>query len=660
MVQAPVAVRAHDDEIGRPAQCIFHDGVRYPPRVFLHQGRFRFETGIQGNLPCRLERFLARTLERIDDVAEGDETFQREADGRFVDHEHEADSRRLIAGEPDRLADAEQRAGTAVDGDEDALVGGHAADESRLSFARTNDYALAGRIFHPAHGARPPRAGGRTARHTRVRPMQRYYPRSFLMLTVVGFMLVALPLLLGLANSALSVGQVANQSRKAVHQAVQAAQASRILIEQVTVMERRFRQFMILGDDSLLEGFEVAHDKFRTEAQALEALVPDTARRDLIADLTRAEQALHERVLGSRGNPQTLRDAVGEFTPLADLARTIEQQGSEVVDREVRSLQEKAEEVRQLVIWQLLGLVPVVIFLVVGFTALIAKPIRQIEGAILQLGKADFNTEISVDGPADLEYLGRRLDWMRQRLLELEDQKARLLRHVSHELKTPLTALKEGAQLLAEGAVGPLSEEQREVVEILRVNGVELQRLIEDLLAYQALQAGKSSLNLTRFELRPALEEVAWKQELALRGRGLHLDLVCPVIMIEGDERRIATIFDNLLSNAIKFSPDGQTIRVIATQSGDRVVIEVRDAGPGLAEEEREKVFDAFFRGRRAPHQRIKGSGLGLSIVKEYVSAHGGSVEARNTESGGACFRVNLPRVARNVPELSSTSVSVA
>jgi two-component system sensor histidine kinase GlrK len=490
--------------------------------------------------------------------------------------------------------------------------------------------------------------------------MQRYYPRSFLMLTLVGFMLVALPLLLGLASSALSVGQVVSQSRKAVDQAVQATHASRILIEQVTVMERRFRQFVILGDDSLLEGFHVAHEKFRTEAEALKTLMPDTARRDLLAELTRAELALHDRVQASRANPEALRNAIGEFAGLADLARTIEQEGSEVVDREVRSLQDKAEEVRKLVIWQLLGLVPVVIFLVVGFTALIAKPIRQIEGAIRQLGEADFNTEIRVDGPADLEYLGRRLDWMRQRLLELEEQKVRLLRHVSHELKTPLTALKEGAELLAEGAVGPLSEEQREVVEILRANGLELQRLIEDLLAYQALQAGKSTLNVTRFALRPLLEGVAWKHQLALRSRSLELDLVCPDIMIEGDERRIATIFDNLLSNAIKYSPDGQTIRMIASQSGDRVVIEVRDAGPGLAEEEQEKVFDAFFRGRRAPHQRIKGSGLGLSIVKEYVSAHGGSVEARNAEAGGACFRVNLPRVARKLPDLASTSVPVA
>ena len=479
--------------------------------------------------------------------------------------------------------------------------------------------------------------------------MQRYYPRSFLMLTLVGFSLVALPLLFGLVYSALSVAQVANQSKKAVHQAVQATQATRILIEQLTAMERRFRQFIILGDDSLLDGYEVAHQKFLAEAEALEELVPDGERRRLLTDLMRAESALRSRVIESRGNPDAIKEAVTEFAPLGNLARTIEQQGSEVVDREVLSLQEMAEQAQQRILWQLLALGPVVLFLVVGFTVLIAKPIRQIEGAIRKLGEADFASEITVDGPADLEYLGRRLDWMRRRLLELEEQKTRFLHHVSHELKTPLTALKEGAELLAEGAVGPLSSEQREVVDILRGNAAELQRLIEDLLAYQALQAAQSGLNLSRFPLRPLLERVGEKHQLAMRSRAVTLELACPDIMLEGDEGKIATVFDNLLSNAIKFSPDGKTVRLLAVQSGDRVMIEVRDAGPGLAEEERERAFEAFFRGRRAPHQRIKGSGLGLSIVKEYVSAHGGSIEVRNVESGGACFRVNLPRLARDI-----------
>ena len=132
-----------------------------------------------------------------------------------------------------------------------------------------------------------------------------------------------------------------------------------------------------------------------------------------------------------------------------------------------------------------------VIFLVVGFTILIARPIRQIDAAIRRLGQADFSVPVQVGGPEDLQQLGERLDWMRQRLADLEQQKNRFLRQMSHELKTPLTALREGAELLSEEVVGKLTPEQREIAEILRHNSIELQKLIEDLLSYGASQAHK-------------------------------------------------------------------------------------------------------------------------------------------------------------------------
>src|SRR5439155_770794 len=117
-------------------------------------------------------------------------------------------------------------------------------------------------------------------------------------------------------------------------------------------------------------------------------------------------------------------------------------------------------------------------------TRYISRPIAEIDAAIRQLGGADFSRPIAVRGPADLRYLGRRLDWLRRRLDEFETQKNRFLRHVSHELKTPLTALREGAELLHDEVAGPLAPPQHQVVSIMRDNSVKLQRLIEELLDY--------------------------------------------------------------------------------------------------------------------------------------------------------------------------------
>ncbi len=135
-------------------------------------------------------------------------------------------------------------------------------------------------------------------------------------------------------------------------------------------------------------------------------------------------------------------------------------------------------------------------------TRYIVRPIAAIDNAIRQLGGADFSNPISVRGPEDLRYLGRRLDWLRRRLEEFETQKSRFLRHVSHELKTPLTALREGAELLNDQVAGPLAPPQRQVVSIMRDNSIKLQRLIEELLDYQRALHAAASL-----EVKPVVLE---------------------------------------------------------------------------------------------------------------------------------------------------------
>ena len=127
--------------------------------------------------------------------------------------------------------------------------------------------------------------------------------------------------------------------------------------------------------------------------------------------------------------------------------------------------------------------------LAILFAVLIARPIRQLDQAIRQMGTADFTHAIEVNGPQDLRYLGQRLEWLRTRLHELEEQQNRFLRHVSHELKTPLTAVREGAELLRDNVGGELSPEQREIVRIVRENTLSLQKLIEDLLTYHQTRA---------------------------------------------------------------------------------------------------------------------------------------------------------------------------
>lgn len=476
----------------------------------------------------------------------------------------------------------------------------------------------------------------------RSRKLRLYYPKSFIKLIFIGFVLVALPLVFGLVNSMLSIDRLARQSQRVVYQAAEAAHGGRVLVDEVTAMERSVNQAVILNDASLLEGFERSHKQFVETAQNLATLPLEAEQIRRLQALIQAEAAIHQHVTQA-ATPEAASGVVKDFLTLSESARQISVMGSAHIEREVEAMKNMANDALRIMQWQLLALIPVVIFLVSGFALLLARPIRQIDEAIRRMGQGDLSGSVIVEGPQDLGYLGERLDWMRQRLLNLEEQKSRFLRHLSHELKTPLTALREGAELLADGSMGKLSEEQHQVAEILRGNSLQLQRLIEDLLSYGTLQAGPSSLTLGPVRLRAVIEKVCNDQQLALLKKSIRSTVAGPAIEIQADEEKLRIIMDNLLSNAIKFSPEQGVIDFIVHREADCVRVDVIDQGPGIAPEDRAHVFEAFYQGRTAADGYVKGTGLGLSIAREYALAHRGQIDIVDDTERGAHFCLTLP-----------------
>ena len=197
-------------------------------------------------------------------------------------------------------------------------------------------------------------------------------------------------------------------------------------------------------------------------------------QEQLLTQLQSSEASIFQKVSALKQSPEQLRNLIDSFVLLRDSARTFATVGYALIEREVDEMQDMAGYARFTVGWQLLALIPFAILLAFAFSVRIARPIRQIDEAIRNMGQGELSKAIRVDGPQDLVYFGERLDWMRRRLLKLEEQKTRFLQHVSHELKTPLTAMREGADLLAEGVVGELTEEQQRIAHILHSNSVQL------------------------------------------------------------------------------------------------------------------------------------------------------------------------------------------
>ncbi len=469
------------------------------------------------------------------------------------------------------------------------------------------------------------------------------YPGSFLNLLLLGFALVSLPLILDLLDATAYLHQLTAQSQTAVDQAAEAARCSRVLMEQVTAMERLARQYLILGDDSLLtEYVQVRHSFKRTTSDMSLLPLNDAQLRELNLTIDK-EQALFERLGTKNAKDAGRRQLIKGYVELSDLANNVLKQSNLLIDREIANMDAAARRAQRSLLWQFAASIPLGVLIATLFAFFIAKPIRQLDHAIRQLGSAEFATGIRVHGPADLEYLGQRLEWLRQRLVELEEQKTKFLHHVSHELKTPLTALREGSELLADGSSGALNRQQSEIAEILRHNSVRLQYLIEGLLGYQ-----QSLDSINRLEYRPTdlsdiVRKVAESHKLAIAARKVNLILNLAPAILTADADKLRVVVDNLLSNAVKYSPEGGTISFAVHPENDKIVAEVDDAGPGIAAEDSERVFDWFFQGKLSHQGRIKGSGLGLAIAREIVVAHRGSIKVIADRAPGAHFRVSLP-----------------
>lgn len=273
---------------------------------------------------------------------------------------------------------------------------------------------------------------------------------------------------------------------------------------------------------------------------------------------------------------------------------------------------------------------------------MLARPFQRLEGAIEALGENRAEGPIDIRGPTDVRSVGQRLEWLRQRLAELEADKARALRHVSHELKTPLAALREGVALLQDGVTGELTEGQREVAGILQQNTLALQRQIEALLGLNAAAFEAQRLRRRPTELLPLLQQLADAQRLQRQAQGITVRIEGEPVVVQADADRLGTAFANVLSNAIRFSPPGGTVGVRVAREAASVRIEISDQGPGIAEADLAHVFDPFYRGQRQPRGAVPGTGVGLSIVREYVLAHGGQV-GLSSDAGGTVLRIELP-----------------
>lgn len=477
-------------------------------------------------------------------------------------------------------------------------------------------------------------------------------PHSIVGLVLSGFCLVALPLLASVALAVVYVDRLAQRSEQLVTQGLTLTQQSRQLNEQLTDMERLARQYQVLGDGTLLKQYQDQQTKLSSRLDLLALMVKGSTFNShdftvmhsgagAILALLKQQAATGETLTDDKA--PAARALITHFDTLQNLAQDLVSFSNLRIDRHLNDLLATSSQADLVLFWLALAAALLAVISGLLFIVLITDPIYQMRNAIQTLGEGALERAIIISGPRELQQVGRKLDWLRRRLLDLEEQKNRFLRHVSHELKTPLASIREGTELLSDGTVGSLTDAQGEIVGIVRENSIELQLLIENLLSFSAWQQQRLNFQPARLSLRPLLEELRAKHQLILATKQLRFTPPATPLNLYADRNLLRTALDNVLSNAFKFTPEGGSVRVQASRLRHGYRIDIIDSGPGIAPADRENIFEPFFPRSPATGKWLRGTGIGLSVARECVQAHNGTIEVVDDRQRGTHFRITLP-----------------
>ncbi|TXK82282.1 sensor histidine kinase [Rheinheimera tangshanensis] len=462
-------------------------------------------------------------------------------------------------------------------------------------------------------------------------------PASLRQFVLLSFFMALIPLgvLLWQSHSALS-----DVSRYAIAEAessVANVRRAENMQKLVNDIERSVLQFSILKTDALSQ---LAATHLNNYQQNLGSVCLNLAQPVLCAQQQKQLELLFDSYL---------HESNEELSPILQKIRQQQVQLTQVIwallEQRLQQQQVYAEEAQSHLAWQTVALVVLTLLMVLWASARITAPVKMLDTMIRSIGQASHHfPHDKVDGPRELTELGEQLRWLASRLQQLEALRLILLRHASHELKTPLSSIREGCALLSEQLVGPLNAQQMEVVSLLNGSADRLSVLTEQLLDYnKLLQQAKPEFDWHDSET--LLQNCFNDHALSLQQREQKIVLDCQLPRIYTDSMLFRRILDNLINNAQAYGAEGSNVWVNLRQHDKFMLLDVANNGTPIPAELRAKLFEPFQRGKAPRFDAVQGSGLGLSIVADCARLLGGLAEIIDVNYADVCIQVRLPLV---------------
>ena len=437
----------------------------------------------------------------------------------------------------------------------------------------------------------------------------------------------------------------------------------------VLELESGLRGFAITGEKPFLQPWESARKALPASLDEFERIAGDTPAQKSRADgiLSAIREYVFEwsepLLAIARERPAVAGTTIAtqesaEFTnDIRTRINTFLAAENALADASARSANRQYDRAIAIAIAGLIASTLLILLFGLYLARWLARPVREVALAAGQVAEGDLTVRLKEDGPGEVGALETSFNRMAQQLErgrdELEEQntklreserlKSELVSIVSHELRTPLASVLGFTSLLLTRDIDP--DDQRRYLEIIDSQGRRLSSLLNDFLDVERLEEGQLEMARELIDIRTVVGEQARLFEGQSSKHKLDVVLPANPLPVRGDPNRLAQVVANLLSNAIKYSPDGGTVEVVGERYDNVARVSVHDEGLGIPDELHERVFAKFFRGN-AGSSGITGSGLGLTIARSVVEAHGGQMDFESASGKGSTFWLELPIAA--------------
>ncbi len=460
-------------------------------------------------------------------------------------------------------------------------------------------------------------------------------------------------------------------------------------LSRVRQMDSDAEKFLVTRDRGYLEKFREAEGGFSTALRHLDSLPLSAPERAALSRLTIDWGSVRSRAARlddvEFATPEAGAAIVSHMQDALDEARIDNQQlaaaSQDAMSRELAASEHSARSAERVSWLAALGALLLSLSMSAMLVRSIVGPLGRLAQGTREVSAGRFAYRLDASGSDEFGQVARDFNSMTERLDELDRMKRDFVAKVSHDLKTPLSSMQETIGAILDGVAGPVTPKQRQLLELNLESGHRLFAMLSKLLDLSRIEAGLEP-DFQMLDMNQLVKRSIERAERAGAPRGIELSFAESTgrVLLRGDADGLTQVVDNLLENAVKFSPAGGHVQLRLTPwktaasgltrgravvragrlRGSAVLITVSDEGPGVPEDERERIFSRFYQTEAGRAAHGKGVGLGLTICREIVSAHGGEIWVTDNEPRGSTFCVLLPGAVRPSETPADPTLAIA